>query len=72
MHAFVTAVLLRSAGLDAFVHDAQFGPADRQLGQPEEPAAGERGAIVGPDSGWHSVLTHCRFANRCDLVQVHA
>lgn len=71
MHALMPAILLRSAGLNAFVNDAQLGPGDRQLGQAEQSVAGERSAVVGPDPGVHAVLVHGGFADRDNLVQVH-
>ena len=61
-----------SAGLNAFVDDAQLRPADRQLGQAEQPVARERSAVVGPDPGGHAVLVHGGFVDRGNLVQVYA
>src|ERR1700730_17767325 len=50
MHAFMAAVLLRAAGLDALDLDAEPEPPDRQLAQPEECAGTCEGhAVVGAD-----------------------
>ena len=48
MHAFVPAVLLRVAGLDALDLDAKLDPPDRELGEVEERIrTGERHAVIG-------------------------
>src|ERR1700731_1722485 len=50
MHAFVSAVLLRVARLDALDGDAEAEPPHREFGEIEETVrTGERHAIVGPD-----------------------
>ena len=57
VHALVTAVLLRVAGLDALDGDAQAQPPDRQLGEVEQGVgAGEGDAVVGADGGGQATL----------------
>src|SRR5262249_13805996 len=52
VHAFVTAVLLGMARLDAFDADAQAEPPDRQLAQVEQGVCGSEGhAIIAADVG---------------------
>ena len=50
MHAFVAAVLLRVAGLDALDLDAKAEPPNRELGEVEEGIrTGKRNTIIGTD-----------------------
>jgi hypothetical protein len=57
VHAFVTAVLLGMAGLDAFDGDAEPEPPDGEFGEVEESVgAGEGDAIVGPDGSWEAAF----------------
>ena len=72
MHALVTTVLLRSACLNAFMHDPKLHPAEREFRKSHEPRARKRRAIVGPDSSGHSVLPHSCFTDRSNLAKVYA
>ena len=55
VHAFVPAVLLRMAWLDALKVDTQAQPPDRQLAETEESGGRRKGdAIVGPHGGWQT------------------
>src|SRR3954470_15835568 len=57
MHAFMTAVLLGMAGLDALDADAQPQPPDGKLGEVEEAVGGSEGdAIVGANGPWQATL----------------
>jgi hypothetical protein len=57
VHALVTTVLLRMAGLDALDGDAQAQPPDGQLGEVEQGVgAGEGDAVVGADGGREAAL----------------
>ncbi len=57
MHAFVPAILLRMAGLDALDLDAEPQPPDGEFGQVEERiGAGEGDAVVRPDRGREAAL----------------
>ena len=57
VHALVTAVLPRLAGLDALDGDAEAQPPDRQLGEVEQGiGAGEGDAVVGADGGGQAAL----------------
>jgi hypothetical protein len=50
MHAFVAAILLWMAGLDALDRDAEPQPPDGELGEVEQGiGTGERNAVVGAD-----------------------
>ncbi len=46
MHSFVTAVLLRLAGLNELGNDPELDPGDGQLGEAAEGTGGERVAVV--------------------------
>jgi hypothetical protein len=72
MHALVTTVLLRSACSNPFVNNPKLHPAEREFRKSHEPRARERRAIVGPDSSWHSVLSHSCFTDRSNLAKVYA
>ena len=72
MHPLMAAVLLRSACLNALMHDPELHPAERKLRKSHEPRARERRAVVGPDSSWHSVLSHSCFTDRSNLTKVYA
>ena len=66
MHAFVTAVLLRMAGLDALDANAQPQPPDRQLAQVEQSMRGsERHAVIAADVGGQAAL----FKKRSNTVK---
>ena len=57
MHAFMPAVLLRMAGLDAFDADAQPKPPHGQLAQVEQRVSGSEGhAVVAADVGRQAAL----------------
>lgn len=57
MHAFVTPVLLRMSGLDAFDADAQAQPPHRELAQVKERVCGrERYPVVAADVGGQTAL----------------
>ena len=57
MHAFMTAVLLRMAGLDAFDANAQAEPPDGELAQVEQGVCGSEGhAVVAADVGGQAAL----------------
>ena len=57
MHAFMAAVLLRLAGLDALDGDAEAQPPDRELGEVEQGiGAGEGDAVVGADGQRQAAL----------------
>src|SRR5438270_12888907 len=65
MHAFVAAVLLRPARLDAFDGDAKPQPPDRELGEAEQGiGTGEGNAVVGADGDWQSALGEQLFEGR--------
>ena len=50
MHAFVSAVLLRMTGPDAFDTNTQAQPPHRKLGEIEKPVGGsKRNAVIGTD-----------------------
>jgi hypothetical protein len=70
MHPLVVTVLLRSAGLYPLMYDPELHPADREFGQPHQPGARKRCAVVGPDPCWDAVLPHRCLADRSDLAQV--
>jgi hypothetical protein len=72
VHPFMSAVLLRSAWLNAFMHDTHLRPAKRKLGQAEQAGPSERSPVVRADPSRHAVLAHGRFADSNDLAQVHA
>ncbi|MNC47628.1 hypothetical protein D3C75_966990 [compost metagenome] len=57
MHAFMPAILLRSARCDALGNDAQTQPPDRQLGKTCASFAGERYAVVGSDTLRQPIFT---------------
>src|SRR5712692_5381129 len=71
MHPLMAPVLLRPAGLDALVHDAQLHPAKRQLRQTQLANSCERSPVICPDTQWHAVLTHGRFADCSYLIEIH-
>jgi hypothetical protein len=57
MHTFVTAVLLRMAGLEPFDADAQAKSPDRQLAQIKQGVSGrERNTVVAADVGRQAAL----------------
>src|SRR3984957_8137853 len=64
MHPLVVTVLLRSAGLYPLMYDPELHPADREFGQPHQPGARKRCAVVGPDPCWDAVLPHRCLADR--------
>src|SRR6266568_2175942 len=61
VHAFVSSVLLRMSGLDAFRHDAQLDPPDRQPRQAAERRRGERRPVVGADGSRQPMLAESSF-----------
>src|ERR1700730_18458566 len=61
MHAFVSAILLRMAGGDAFRHDAQLDPPHRQARQPGQRSRSKRRAVIRADGCGHAVLAKSRF-----------
>src|SRR5580700_9697905 len=71
MHALVTTVLLRSACLNPFVNNPKLHPAKREFRKSHEPRSRKRGAVVGPDSSGHSVLSHSCFTDRSNLAKVY-
>jgi len=71
MHPLVTTVLLRSACLNALVHDPKLHPSEREFRQSQEPCARKRCAIVGPYPCWHPILSHSCFADRSDLAEIY-
>jgi len=50
MHAFVSAVLLRFAGLDTLREDAKSYPPGGELGESAQGVGGEGRAVVGADA----------------------
>src|SRR5581483_15790 len=57
VHALVSPVLLRMAGLDALDLDAEPEPPDGELGEIEEAVgAGKGNAVVGADRPWSAAL----------------
>ena len=58
MHAFMPAVLLRMAGLNALDRDAQAQPPDRQSRKLEQSMRGSEGhAVVGADRARQAALS---------------
>src|SRR2546423_6681832 len=69
VHALVTAVLLRTAGLDAFDRDAEAKPPDRELGEIEQGVGtGEGHAIVGADGQRQSAFMEQALEGRAGKV----
>ena len=69
MHALVTAVLLRMAGLDAFDRNAEAKPPDRELGEIEQGiGTGEGHAVVGADGERQAALAEQSFEGRAGEV----
>ena len=56
VHAFVPAVLLRVAWVDAVGPNAQLDPPHGQIGKPARRKRGKRRAVVGADGQWQPKL----------------
>jgi hypothetical protein len=57
MHALMTSVLLRLAGLDEFGRDVQLDPPDGELRESSDRVGRERVPVVGADPVWEPVLS---------------
>ena len=65
--ALVAAILLRLAGVDALVTNAERDPPGRELGEPARPGRGEGGTIVAADRLWQPVFAKGRLEDLADL-----
>jgi RNA-directed DNA polymerase len=68
----MSTVLLRSAWLNAFMHDTHLRPAKRKLGQAEQAVPSKRSPVVHADPSRHAVLAHRCFADSNDLARFAA
>src|SRR5215813_13408189 len=71
MHALVGAVLLRTGGRDALVHDPELHPPDVQGGQTMDARRGERHAVVRADGVGQSNLAKQFAEERLDIDRLH-
>ena len=68
MEAFVPAVLLRMAGIDPLVADAQLDPPGRQRRQSRDAGRGERRAVVGADRRRQAMFPESPLEQRLGFV----
>ena len=72
MEAFVPAVLLRMAGIDPLVPDAELDPPGRQRRQPGRPGRGEGRAVVGADHVGQAIFPKSPLEQRLGFVMRRA
>lgn len=70
MKAFMAAVLLRLAGLDALMPDAEADPPHGQPAQPGRRGRGERRAIIGADRQRQTMFAEGGFHHRAHTRRI--